>query len=110
MNVLIHGSQERVDRYNGKPYLLNRRAITDCRSTEQPSVVEIREHFSAMSAVKGRRWYAEQLLRFQEFPNRRAASAALLENSRRLLRESRSRIVRTKSILAFHRPEHAYVN
>ena len=67
-----------------------------------------REHRAAMAASKGRRWYANRLLKLQRFPNRRVACAALIQNSRRLLQESRARITQTKNTLAFSRQH--YVN
>jgi len=102
---------ERVERYSGNPDLLrSRMAVTDTGYRERPTVQEIREHCSAMAAVKGRRWYAEMVLKAQGFPNRHIANRTLIQTSRRLLEESRGRILRTKNILAFHKPTNQYVN
>lgn len=102
---------QRVERYSGSPNLLRSRvAVPDSGYRERPTVQEIREHCSAMAAVKGRRWYAEMLLNAQEFPNRHVANRTLIQTSRRLLAESRGRILRTKNILAFHRPTNEYVS
>jgi hypothetical protein len=67
------------------------------------TVLERREHTSAMAAVKGQRWFANVLLEYQGFPDRRAASAALIERSRHLIAETRSRITTTTNTLAFSR-------
>lgn len=101
---------ERVERQAGKQNLLTMAARRDTRHREQRTALETREHSAAAAAVKGRQWYAGKLLAFQKFPNRRTANAALIQSSRKLLQESRGRIVRTKNILAFHNPMHAFVN
>jgi hypothetical protein len=79
------------------------RALKDTRFTDRRSVLERREHCAAKAFVKGRRWFANQLLEFQLFPNRRFACKALLQNSRRLIEESHHVILKSKNTLAFSR-------
>jgi len=79
------------------------RARNDMRYTEPRTVLEKREHCSAKAFVKGRRWYANQLLGFQSFPDRRFACNALLQNSRRLIKQSHQVILKSKNTLAFSR-------
>jgi len=67
------------------------------------TVLERREHTSAMAMVKGERWFANLLLEFQGFPNHRTASVALMQRSRQLIAETRSRITTTMNTLAFSR-------
>ena len=106
----IRSGLERVERQADTQNLSMMVARRDTRHREQRTELEIREHCAAAAAVKGRPWYAGKLLAFQKFPNRRTANAALIQSSRRLLQESRGRIVRTKNILAFHNPIHNFVN
>jgi hypothetical protein len=86
------------------------RIRTDKHCAQPQSVLEKREHDTAIIFVKGTRSYARKLLEFQTFPNRHQASKALIQNSRRLLETSRLSIVRTKNILAFSRDPHKFVN
>src|SRR5579864_2074194 len=79
------------------------RARHDMRYTEPRTVLERREQCSARAFVKGRRWYANKLLGFQSFPNRRFACKALLQNSRRLIEQSYHVILKSKNTLAFSR-------
>jgi len=53
--------------------------------------------------VKGKRWFANVLLQFQAFPNRRSASVALIQRSRQLIAETRSRITTTTNTLVCSR-------
>lgn len=75
----------------------------DAQLRKRRSIAEMREHVSAVAMVRGRRWYANRLLRFQQFPDRRSANQALLRTSRKLIAESRERIVSGKNIIAFSR-------
>src|SRR5579864_5814970 len=79
------------------------RARNDMRYSEPGTVLEQREQGSARAFVKGRRWYANKLLGFQSFPNRRFACKALLQNSRRLIEQSYHVILKSKNTLAFSR-------
>ena len=79
------------------------RARNDMRWTEPQAVLEMREHCSAKAFVKGRRWYANQLLGFQSFPDRRFACSTLLRSSRRLIEQSHHLIFKSKNTLAFSR-------
>src|SRR5215469_14205712 len=67
---------QRVERYSGNRYLWNRTSLPDVRYRERLTIQEIREHCSAMAAVKGRHWHAKMLLESRRFPNRRAAGDA----------------------------------
>jgi len=80
-----------------------RHPVSDAYRPSKRTVLERREHTSAMAVVKGQRWFANLLLKFQAFPNRRSASAALIKRSRQLVAETRSRITTTTNTLAFSR-------
>jgi hypothetical protein len=85
--------------------LWNGKAQLDVHRGHQRSVLENRERRSATVFVKGRQWYAKTLLKAQKIPNSRAASRELIENSRKLLEESRHAVIRTRNILAFSRAQ-----
>lgn len=93
---------ERLE-YHGGQSSWRSRALKDTRFTDRRSVLERREHCAAKAFVKGHRWFANQLLEFQSFPNRRFACKALIQNSRRLIEESHYVILKSKNTLAFSR-------
>jgi len=102
--------RERTERLTGHLNAWDGRARSDARGSQGRSVVEKRERISASAFVKGPHWYARRLLNFQPFPNTRETSQALIQNSRRLLQESRLAIMRTKNLLAFSRDPQKLVN
>jgi hypothetical protein len=77
--------------------------VRDSRRQTGPTVMERREHTSLMAVVNGEGWYAGALLEFQRYPDRRTASAALVQRSRALIKEAQMRITATRNILAFSR-------
>jgi hypothetical protein len=77
------------------------RARSDTLWNESRTILERREHCAAQAFVKGNRWYADQQLEFQSFPNRRFACKALIQSSRRLIEESHHVILKSKNTLAF---------
>jgi len=78
-----------------------RKASRDSVYVQRPSIQERREHIAVSAFVKGPHWYAVRLLKFQAIPGWRLACRALIQNSRRLLEESRHAILKTKNTLAF---------
>jgi hypothetical protein len=102
--------RECTERLNGHFNAWHSPARSDARASKRRSALEKRERISAFAFVKGPRWYARKLLNYQPFPNTREASRALIQNSRRLLEESRSAIMRTKNLLAFSRDPQKFVN
>jgi hypothetical protein len=102
--------QERTQRLNGHINAWHSPSKNDARGSQVRTAVEKRERISASAFVKGPRWYARKLLNYQPFPNTREASQALIQNSRRLLEESRVAIMRTKNLLAFSRDPQRLVN
>jgi hypothetical protein len=101
----IHSQRHQAQWDPRQERLWNGRAQSDVRRGHQRSVLENRERRSATVFVKGRQWYAKTLLKAQKFPNSRAASRELIENSRKLLEESRHAVIRTRNILAFSRAQ-----
>jgi hypothetical protein len=102
--------QERTQRLNGHNQAWHSPSRNDAHWSRERTVVEQRERTAASAFVKGTRWYAAKLLNYQPFPNTREASRALIQNSRRLLEESRLAITRTKNLLAFSRDPQKFVN
>jgi hypothetical protein len=100
---------KRVGHYSKKQNWRNLRAHGDA-SRQPRDILQERERTSAKAFVKGPQWYSKLLLEFQEFPNGRSASNALIKNSRRLIAQSRESILRTKNILAFSRISQKYLN
>jgi hypothetical protein len=83
---------------------------TDGHQRQKRNVLERRERDSAKVFVRGRKWYAQNLLRTLSSPNSRAASRQLIENSRRLIEESRRIIAQGKNNLAFTRSVDRFLN
>jgi hypothetical protein len=102
--------RERTERLSGHVNVWDSPARSDAHGSQGRSAVEKRERISASAFVKGPRWYAKKLLNYQSFPNSREASHALIQNSRRLLAESRGAILRTKNLLVFSRDPQKFVN
>jgi hypothetical protein len=102
--------RERTQRLSGHVNAWHSSARTDARGSRGRSAVEKREQISTSAFVKGPRWYARKLLSCQSFPNTREASRALIQNSQRLLAESRVAIIKTKNLLAFSRDLQKFVN
>jgi hypothetical protein len=102
--------QERTLRLSGHANAWHSPAHSDGRGAQGRSVLEKRERISVLAFVKGPLWYAKKLLDFQPFPNTRESSRALIQNSRRLLEESSTAIMRTKNLLAFSRDPQKFVN
>jgi hypothetical protein len=90
--------------------LWNATPRTDGRQYSKPSVIELRERVSAEAAVKGRRWYARMLLRAQLFANNRDAARFLIQHSRKLIAESRRKILIAQNNVAFGRRPRRFVN
>jgi hypothetical protein len=101
---------ERIQRLSGHINAWRSATYADLPRSRARSAVEKRERISASAFVKGPRWYAQKLLNYQPFANTREASRALIQNSRRLLEESRLAITRTKNLLAFSRDPQKFVN
>jgi hypothetical protein len=101
---------EQAGRHGENWNLQTLRALTDKASRGKRTVLEKREHSSATAFMRGPRWYAKRLLDFQTFPNRRLACKALVQQSRRLIDDSRLTIVKSKNILAFSRRPQKFVN
>jgi len=91
------------------PHSLWNQPVSDSFRPRTRTVLERREHSSAMTMVKGKRWFAKLLLEFQAFPSHRSASVALIERSRQLIAETRSRITTTTNTLVCSR-RRRYVN
>jgi|SRR5437868_3073777 len=109
MPLACHSGSKHVGRYSRKQNWRNLRAHSD--TPRQPrDIFQERERTSAKAFVKGPQWYSKLLLEFQEFPNGRSASNALIKNSRKLIEQSRATILRTKNILAFSRISQKYLN
>jgi hypothetical protein len=102
--------RERTERLSGHVNAWHSPARSDARGSQGRSAVEKRERISASAFVKGPRWYAIKLLNCQPFPNSREASRALIQNSQRLIEESRLAIMKTKNLLAFSRDPQKLVN
>lgn len=83
--------------------------VTDLRPAELRTVQERREHLSAEAFVRGPRWYAKRLLKYQEFSDWRKASSELIQSSRKLIERSRVAVVRAKNVLAFSRRGQKYL-
>lgn len=80
----------------------NAPAFTDePRSVRGKDAFDPREHMAAEAFSKGGKWYARFLLNAQQFPNSIVGSKYLLGKSRTLLAESRIKIQRTRTVLAF---------
>ena len=83
-----------------------RKAVRDSKYVKRGSVQERRERSAANAFVKGGRWYATKLLEFQPDSGWRLMCQTLLQNSRRLIEESRHAITKTTNTLAFSRNPH----
>lgn len=70
----------------------------------------MRERDSAEAAVKGRRWYIRRLLGAQRFTNRLEASQWMIQHSRKLIGESRHRILASRNNAVFSRTPRRLLN
>jgi hypothetical protein len=102
--------RERTERLSGHFNAWHSAPRSDARGSQGRSAMDKRERISVSAFVKGRRWYAKRLLNVQPFPNTREASRALIQNSQRLIEESRVAITKTKNLLAFSRDPQKFVN
>ena len=102
--------RERTERLSGHVNAWHSPARSDARGYQGRSAMDKRERISASAFVKGPRWYARKLLNYQPFTNTRESSRALIQNSHRLLEESRVAIMKTKNLLAFSRDPQKFVN
>jgi hypothetical protein len=98
------------DKQSLRERLWNSSPRTDQRAAAKLNVLQARERNSAEAAVKGQRWYARTLLRAQSFANSREASQCLIQHSRKLISDSRHRILTTKNNVAFSRNPKRRVN
>jgi hypothetical protein len=101
---------DRILRQMGNQDLWDKPIRSDRESTDNPNVLERREHVAAEAFVTGRRWYANRQLEFQNFRNHRIACRVLIQTSRRLIEESRQAILKSRNTLVFSRRPHKLLN